>query len=157
MGVWRNWQHAIDLKSIEGNLISVRVRVPPPLNIMNKSIITRIKENIELGGADHWLWKGTLNNKYPYIKYKGKATSVTRLVLTLWKGEIFGPNDQANHIPSCNIKRCVNPNHLYKGTHLENMRDERIVNPPKTKKQKNAEYYARHNQHRKNFGRLNIE
>jgi hypothetical protein len=123
---------------------------------MNKSIIERIKDKIEFGGKNHWLWKGPIyKNGYPYIKYKGKNVLVTRLVLEIWKDIKFGPDKQANHHPDfCEVKHCINPEHLYKGTQLDNMRDYRKPHPGKTKQQKNAEYYARNNQHRKNFGRL---
>lgn len=120
---------------------------------MNKSIVDRIKENIEIGGLNHWLWKGSLSNGRAVIKYKGKTCTVARLVLEIFKDEKFGPDEQANHKPPCNIKHCINPDHLYKGTQTDNMKDRSIMSPAKSKYQKNQEYYRKHNEHRENFGR----
>lgn len=120
---------------------------------MNKSIIDRIKSNFIIGGVDHWLWTGALVNGRAVIKYKGKTHTVARLVLELFKGEVFGPNEQANHKPPCEIKHCINPAHLYKGTQADNMRDCKTLHPGKTKFQRNQEYYRKHNQHRENWGR----
>ncbi len=103
---------------------------------------------------DHWIWTGAVANEYPVMKVHGATISVCRLSLEIFKGIKFKADQQANHIIECTYKICFNPDHLYAGTHKDNMKDRSIVHPPKSRMQKNREYYARHNQHRKNCGRL---
>lgn len=68
-----------------------------------------------------WLWTGCLcGGRYPIVTYGGKRIKVHRLHYILYKGNIpYGL--EVRHI--CNVKRCVNPDHLEIGTHLENMND----------------------------------
>ncbi len=106
-----------------------------------------------------WLWMGgKFLNGYGTIKVKGKSNPIHRLSLEIFKGVIFGKDEQANHIRECPYKHCFNPDHLYKGTQKQNMADLKSKRPPpKSRIEKNREYYARHNQHRKDFGRLKLE
>lgn len=70
-----------------------------------------------------WLWQGYLN-KYGYgnIKVNGKFTPAHRFSYQLSNPDnLLGPNDKACH--SCDNPPCVNPNHIWKGTHADNMHD----------------------------------
>lgn len=92
---------------------------------MNRDLKLRLlgKRKInEITGC--WLWTGVISNHYGQIKVKGKGKSVHRLALELFKGIIFGPNEQANHIKECPNKHCFNPDHLYKGEQHNNNTDK---------------------------------
>ena len=101
----------------------------------------------------HWLWKGCrYKNGYGYLRYKGQKWLVHRLSLIVFRGlDLTGK--QVNHIVACPHKHCFHPDHVYAGDQKQNMADRWNGHVKKTKLQKNAEYYSRHNQHRKNFGR----
>jgi len=68
-----------------------------------------------------WLWAGhKYKNGYGAIKVFGKMALAHRLSYELHKGPIQ-PGFEVLH--SCDIKHCVNPDHLSLGTHAENMKD----------------------------------
>ena len=71
-----------------------------------------------------WLWAGSIRpNGYGLFKFKGKKYSAHRFAYELFKNEI--PKDM--HVcHTCDIRNCVNPDHLWLGTHLDNMRDKSI-------------------------------
>lgn len=66
-----------------------------------------------------WLWEGaTYQNGYGWIKSFGNVVSVHRLSYELHKGPI---PDGMHILHSCDVRRCINPDHLRAGTHQENM------------------------------------
>ena len=67
------------------------------------------------GSDDCWLWQGGKNGDgYGYYKQR----RANRLALSLAKGPI---KHYALH--TCGSENCCNPNHLYDGTHEQNMVD----------------------------------
>lgn len=73
-----------------------------------------------------WLWTGRINNDgYGAIRAPGGRTSKVlrahRVSYTLYKGDI---PLSACVLHKCDNPACVNPDHLWLGSHTENMQDK---------------------------------
>lgn len=67
------------------------------------------------------LWTGPLDSEgRPKIGISGKTRRVSRVVYELYRGPI---PEGLFVCHKCDIRLCVNPDHLWTGTHLDNMRD----------------------------------
>lgn len=82
-------------------------------------IIARIDRSAGPNGC--WIWtRGKTRFGYGDVVFKGKLMKIHRLVWTLTTGPI-PPELELCH--RCDNPPCCNPNHLFPGTHKENMRD----------------------------------
>lgn len=93
---------------------------PPKIDIL-----TRLERN-SYKQADCKIWLGKKNREggYGYIKFEGKHVLIGRLICFLYHGADL--NDKtwtANHVNECTSSLCWNPEHLYVGTQLQNVRD----------------------------------
>jgi hypothetical protein len=78
------------------------------------------KVNIE-NNDDCWFWYGGLNSKgYGVVGYRGKHYLAHRVSYELNLGKI--PSGLLV-LHKCDQRNCVNPNHLFLGTHKDNMED----------------------------------
>src|SRR5687768_13755676 len=71
------------------------------------------------------VWMGTVSKStgYGQMVMKGKAHMPHRVAWEVANGPI--PNGMFV-LHRCDVKTCVNPDHLFLGTHKENMRDMRL-------------------------------
>lgn len=68
-----------------------------------------------------WIWIGRVSgNGYGLLKRLNKSMSAHRASYEAFCGEI---SDGMNILHKCDTKTCVNPDHLYQGTHIQNMQD----------------------------------
>lgn len=68
-----------------------------------------------------WLWGGCDHGRgYGRFYFDGVNHKAHRAAYLL----LVGPVPQGRHVlHTCDVKSCVNPQHLYVGTHQDNMRD----------------------------------
>jgi hypothetical protein len=112
---------------------------------VKRSLVERLKEGLEKAvrnGKDCWLWQfnNPHKNDYPVMRDdNGKRTKLGRLVL-----EFYGrprPSDKHLACHTCDVKSCVNPDHLFWGTTQENSHDAKVK----------GRYNSPSDQHRKNI------
>lgn len=75
-----------------------------------------------------WLWTAAIDKRTDYGWFSmgvGKQTQAHRAAYEIFKGRI---PDGMHVLHSCDVRSCVNPNHLRCGDHVENMGDRRIRN-----------------------------
>lgn len=85
-----------------------------------KNKLDQVLTNINKSG-DCWLWQGPLDQKgYGNISFAGKTWRTHRLFYTRYKG-LIPLGLEICH--SCDHPACVNPSHLWLGTHEDNMTD----------------------------------
>lgn len=84
----------------------------------------RLNYRVELSEDGCWIWTGAVTTDgYGNIGHPPHVelpTSTHRLAWTLAYGPI---PDGAYVLHRCDVRRCVNPEHLFLGSHADNMRD----------------------------------
>ena len=91
-----------------------------------RKLISRFWSKVARVGIDEcWLWQAFRNpvSGYGGFSFEGKNEGAHRVAWILTYGPI-PEGKQINH--TCDIKPCCNPNHLYLGTQVDNIKD-RVV------------------------------
>lgn len=70
-----------------------------------------------------WLWLGSINSDgYANIGIGGRSIGAHRISWLAFRGPLL-PGDHVLH--QCDIPSCVNPDHLFIGSHASNMQDKK--------------------------------
>jgi hypothetical protein len=99
------------------------VQYPP----LTEDDISRFHELVQQRGDDDcWLWLGSIKNKgYGQFWYSHKQRLSHKIAYILAKGPI---PENLHILHSCDNPPCCNPNHLFVGTNLENVRQKQERN-----------------------------
>lgn len=95
-----------------------------------KRLLNRLKARTKYTEDGHWLWIGKITKHGRGVMQvggvKGKDIEIHRVSAYVHHNlDLKDTNSHALHKPICRYKNCWNPEHLYVGTHTDNMRDER--------------------------------
>lgn len=66
-----------------------------------------------------WIWEKATSVGYGSFRYDGKTRSAHVESYKLYKG----PTNGLHVLHSCDVRSCCNPDHLFLGTNLDNIRD----------------------------------
>jgi hypothetical protein len=73
----------------------------------------------------HWYWQAGRNKAgYGELRYNDTKELAHRVSYMVFKGPILPATPLVLHTIDCNKPRCINPEHLYLGTDLDNARDK---------------------------------
>lgn len=81
----------------------------------------RFEEKYFVARNGCWLWLTGKDSRYPEFRVNGRLIRANRYVWQQHNGRELLPGEQVLH--TCDNPRCVNPDHLFLGDTVANMRD----------------------------------
>ncbi len=99
------------------------IKTPPDGVSIRQYAANKIMWSVEcITGSGCWLWGRALDTPgYGNSYFHGKCYRAHRLSLETYLGQSLPSEVLTLHL--CDVKRCVNPQHLYAGTYKDNTRD----------------------------------
>lgn len=104
-----------------------------PLDVRFESHVNRLGDLVsdlvakhypELEGTRCWVWIGTPRGYYPSFFVAGKHVKASRFAFESHIGRKIGEGMEVCH--KCDNSVCVNPLHLFEGSHKQNMEDRNV-------------------------------
>ena len=90
-------------------------------SIFDKNVKNRFWKLVIRQGPECWIWDGALSKSgYGQFNLYGETVYAHRMSWIMHYGNI---PESLLVLHKCDEKRCVNPTHLYVGTHIDNMSD----------------------------------
>lgn len=98
-----------------------------PCEPVDPVLVERLRTRCQLDEHGCWIWTGSVSGSKPRPSgHHGQTTVNGRQISThrAMYAAVYGPIPDGMHVcHTCDKPRCVNPKHLWLGTHLDNMRD----------------------------------
>ena len=112
-------QHQI--KSISGAVLyTADIPDDTPSGLVVRVALERLSGACEQDINGCWVWQFGLTRGYPRIKIAGQRIYAHRLMCEIEHGEAPAGRFACHH---CGVRACINPEHLYWGTALDNAAD----------------------------------